>query len=661
MNMSDRQITFLRNRVKAAMRQKEDHLHSRWDMIINEYRCSPNRVAEVMSSLSQAGEYASWDDSLIPALEIGQTPYLPIIIRKWVALLTLRNPYFIIEAQKPEDDAISWILEKSIDNHMSSFDMRQTRNGILYYSGLFGTGIVKNGYASEFVYDEEAWAGNIPAEAEEYADPEKLLPYGITTEATSVVKPGKPASILVHPKDIFFDPDARVLHEVSQIYHRSWRPLCDVLHDERYDKEARAEVRACVPTETERDTYNAGEDLDNDLDQSMRRTEIVEVFDVRSRQYCVMSMEGESRMLREWTRFPLDIENPYRFFQPIPDPASPWGIPYALTLLGPCRAQNALRAKMVESVNRGGKRIILMDSASSDQNDIDRVCGARDQSIVAYNFGGKDPSMLTTVLDFPSVSPELMRLQSMVESDINFISGLDDPSLNQYKSDVTATEAHIRHQQQSVGIDDIRVRYEDFLEAWAADQCRIILSKWDQTEVVKITGTNPRVFAWAEIERERVLRDFTLKVHAGSTQKLDQATYRRQMTDLLPRIVDLKKQIDMDMQMGNKSPVSAEAIFEAFMEEFDPRLAERILQRKDPVSIVQRLLQQGVRVDMSPDLMQELMRRQNPQMPQGMGQPQPPAQGQPGGLQKPQTIMTGLPRQDMMSGQTGRMLSEANG
>ena len=662
--MTEGQIRFLRNRVHSSMERKEKKLHPIWARIIKEFRINADYVGRfVVENL----DTALGNPNLAAAIEAGRTPRLNMTIRKWVALLAMHNPYFMLRNQNPADEAIAWLLEQQLENLERITGQRKVRVKLRYAAALMGTGIIKLGYGSELVYDEEPWADTTPKGAADLGD-DKLLPYGPTVEHKPQFKPGDPVAFAVHPRDMFFDVDARVVDEITQYYHRFNPRVIDVLHDDRWDRNARKAVYAHHPQEESKKTYP---EQDKELLRLMRRTELVEIYDVPSRQWCVISLQaGVDEPLRDWTPFALEIERPYRLFQPIPDPESPWGIPYALTILGSIMGINELRAKLVDSIGRGGKKVLVFNKTDLEDEDVDVVKDAAHLEIVGINSLGDVPfDQLFHMIDFSVDDAGLLSLQRMLDGDYVEASGLDDPNRFAYRDNPpTATEISTRSAAQSIGVDDMREEYETVLQDVMADLCRIMLQKWPESKLVKVVANDPRIYFWIEIERARVLRDFVLEVKAGSTEKMDKALFRRQLTDLLPRIMELKNAIDADEQRvaqgGSPSPVNPTEILRAVLEEFSPQFADRVLQRKDPATILRRLLAQGAQIDpqnISPELLSQL------QPPTPAGAP-PPGQ-QPSnmvdfearqGVPSPQNVQGAL-TPDMAAAQSGRMLSEAGG
>lgn len=620
--------------------------------------------------------YVDYDDNAFLE-QFARVGHLNVYCRKLNALLNAQDPSFTMENINPGDEAIAELLEHAFEDMVRQIKLKRHSKALCLLALLTGTGITKTGLTSQFVYGEEPYAGRVPQNIDADLGDDAEWPQGELTEPTNfAVRAGDPNVINVPSWNLFTNPGARTLDEVRRFYHLRERPLIDVLRDERLDRKARRQI---VPSSSEVDEaeerHEPFPEEEETLRRELRMVKVIEVFDRPSRHYAIFTEEAE-RPLLDWTPFDLPIEHPYRFFCPIPHPTSMWGFPYAYLLVNQTQGINLLRAKIVDAISRDAKTVLAYDSNAIDSEEASEFREAKDGMMLPIKGLGDNPNFMQTV-KFGGANPELLNLQSLLEGDLNFMSGLDDVTRNVYRSgsDATATEIATRQQQQGVTIEDIRDQFEGHLEDVSEDLLRIMLQVWGEERIIKVVGDDPRLFFWIAVERQRVLNNFSIKVNAGSTEKLDKAAYRRQLIDLTPRILEIKQHIDNDamrtMQGLPPSEVNSQELLRLMLEAFDPRLANKILRRRDPVALLQRLIQQHHMFarGMSPELQQQLQLRMQP--PQQMGMM---GQGQPG--QMPENVVSfeertrnpqamamqfGQPTQDTAAGQTGRMLSEARG
>ncbi len=676
--MSKEQLNFLRERIRQAFDEKNKRYAAIFDNVLREFR---------VDSDPKVGDYGHWDfindcQDIVHShfqnqeefvhIQAGRTPHMLVIVRKLLALLTLNNPYFVVEEAAPNDEAIAWILEGQLDALQSTMGMRQSARTVLLWALLSGVGIAKIGYASEFVYGEEAWADDIPRNALDVGD-ERLLPYGSMTELNPKVGPGRPSWIPVPTQDLAFDAEARDWDHIAQFYHQHFPRVIDVLHDDRYEGGVRAQITGDWPNNTSQEHQDYYGQCGEVFQQHVRRARLIEVSDVSSRQFAVITLDdGLDQPLRDWTDFSLNIERPFRRVELIEDPKSPYGIPYALTLLGPIRGVQQMRRTTADSIDRGGKTIYVGDSTGLDDNDIEKIEGSRDQSVVLVNLNGRDVNGLFRKMNFGGANPDVLRLQDVFEEDVRVSSVLSDSSRNATRGGKqTATEIQTRQSEQGIGVDFMRDIWEEFLEGSMGDICRLLLQFWPAKKVVKVAGNDPRTYFWHELERDRVLRDFTLKISAGSTRKVDKALRDRQMIDLIPRLLNIKQMADQEavnaLQGMPPSPIPAINLFQMVVEAFEPKWVGRLMRHKDPMTVLTRLRAQGATINptlVSPELQAQLDAADRPPSLPMVGQgaseitnPSTPFEAT-AGVPAPANAQFGRNQQDTAAGQLGRALSE---
>jgi hypothetical protein len=643
-----------------AKKLKTEGLHEYWRIILNEYG-----VSNFEQLLMAIEGRTHLDESAFITIN-GRVASLNVIARKMVVLATLKNPEFRIDNEHPWDEPIAAVLEQAFNVVKERIDWTPEMRKVVLSAVLFGTGFAKIGLSSQYVYGETAWADDIPAGTDNLAEIDRLLPYGPTTEFQNfAIKDEWPSMVWVPSTDIFFNPGARRANEVARTYHRQRRRLVDVKHDVRYSKKARREIAGLSPSPRDDDFYLTEEQYSERLDDAYY-CEIVECFDHASRQFCVFA-EGCTVPLRDWTPFGLPIDNPYFRLTPIEHPETLWGISYASLLLNHSQAMNHLRAVLIDQIQRDGKRIHFIDPSGSRQDDfVDRINAASHGEFIEYDGlkNGERPPVHT--VEFGGASAEILRLMSMVESDQAWVSGLTDAARNTPGNDTTATEINSRNQQQGLNVEQFVQKNEEFQEECAAAICQIMVAEWPEEKMVRIVGPSPELYFWVPLERRRVLNNFNIKIVAGSTERVDKLTYRRQWGEILPQIMAIADRIDMDkqrqMQGMPTSPLNLTEILRITLEMFDTTLPHKILNQRDPAQLAIRLIQQHgiVPVNMSPELEAQLraMIAQGRQLPNMQQLGAPGQERTPAAPAQPQ-LAGGAAPQDMAGNISGRMLSEA--
>lgn len=670
--MTDEQLQALKDEYAHAKRLKVNSLHELWRVILNEY--GMNTFQQVLTAMEHGG--TSLDEASFYAAN-GRVASLNVLVRKMVVLATLRNPDFRISNENPWDEPIAAVLEQAFGRVRDRIGWVREMRKVVLSAVMFGRGIAKIGLSSQYVYGETAWADDIPRGTDNVPESELLMPYGPTTEFQNFnVKDEWPTFIWVPSTDIFYNPGARRDEDVARTYHRQRRRLIDVKHDARYDRNARRQISSLGPTETDDDFFLTDDDTVERLDDTYY-CEVVECFDHASRQFCVFA-EGVDVPLRDWTPFGLPIDTPYRTLTPIEHPESMWGISYASLVLNHAQTMNHLRAVLIDQIQRDGKTVHLIDPAGCQSDDwLDKLNHATHGEFIEYQGLMRGERSPIESISFGGPSPEILRLMSISESDQAWVSGLTDAARNTPGNDTTATEVNARNQQQGLNVEQFVQKNEEFQEDCARDICQIMVSEWPEEKMVQVIGPSEELYFWVPLERRRVLNNFNIKIVAGSTERIDKLTYRRQFGEFLPQLLSLVDRIDADKQKQMQglpaSPVNLMEILRISLEMFDTTLPHKILNQRDPAQLIIRLAQQhGIRpVNVSPALEQQVrallsqgvqsgalqgaaaaIGNTTPGAMPGMAPGQQPAPAQP-------QVPGGMPPQDMAGNITGRMLSEA--
>lgn len=602
--MKQADLQALHTEYTCARVEKENRLHQGWQVIMDEY--GMRTFGQVVNYVRQ---YRSDPTAELIAGGAGRVASLNLIVRKMAGLGNLRDPEFRIGNKSPWDEPIAALLQSAFDTTQRSIGWSETMDEVLLWAVMTGTGCCKLGMNSEYVYAEPAWSAPPPRGAALPSDAEHF-PYGVSTEyGNFAVKEGLPNLVSVPTTDIFLNPGVTRWKEAQRIYHRSRRPLRDVLFDSRYDRAARAKVR-----EVEKSwrwnvdkTSRGVQDYAGDL----AVVEVVECFDLASRQFCLF-VEDVDLPLRDWSEFPLPVASPYVFLTPIPALDDPLGISYAELILGQAQAINKMRALLMDAIARDGKEVRIWDGSVVDKSLVDEVNAAQDGADI-YFPTLRDGAAPFQTLSFGGARPEVLRLASLLEGDMAWVSGLTDEARNQAMSgDRTATEVSVRQQQQGLLIDEFVRRNERFQESCAAGICQIMTAFWPASKMLKVTGPSHNLYFYVEVERARVLGEWTIEVVAGSSIRQDRSVLRRQWLELLPRLMEVGNQVynDQLMQMqGNPPhPVNWMEVLRETLQHYDPTLPSRILHQQNTAELMIRLQgQQGIHPrGLSPELAQQV-------------------------------------------------------
>ena len=629
MAMKSDTLRNLQEEYRASKEEKVRRYHNVWRPILDEYGL--RNFGDVWRHVTR---YKEVDDQTHLSAQ-GRIGSLNVLVRKMAGLISLRDPEFMVKSGNPWDDAIAVVLEHAFHQARTAVGWNRQMKKVVLEACLFGTGHVKTGYGSEFLYDEAAWSATVPTGArKQLSSADKSMPYGLTTESTNFrVQDGMPMMIHVPAQDVFYNLGVRREEDIRRTYHRTRRPLSDVVHDSRYSTAGKVAARVT------RWGDNADQWLYLDAyREETEYVECIECFDRPSRQYCVF-LEHSKEVLRDWTPFPFPIQNPFKRYVPIAHPQDVWGIPYALLILGQAQAMNRLRGVIIEAISRDGKKIYLANPDGIDEEQMRRIENSRDGAIVWIPGFNPESGSPFYPIEFGGARPEILELTRLIERDQAWVSGLTDAARNDTSGgDETATAVSMRAEQQGLTVDEFVQENEEFQQETAVDMMKIMMSRWDADKLIRVTGPDPNVYLWTKVNLERILGNFTLEVVVGSTMRRDRATERKQMLELLPRLAEIddriKSDLQIQMQTGQPGFINWYEVLRQVLDLFDTTLARKILRADNMIMLAQRLMSQHQEnpLYLSPELQRQLQYIGNE--PRGMG-------GQ-GGTAMPELANAGL-------------------
>jgi hypothetical protein len=632
--LTPERLAQLQNDFAKSKTRKMNRLHGVWRKLADAYRLADADFFDyydyIVDTASQAAVSVN-PETYLKSLD-GRTAHLNVFLRKFVALLAFTEPEYMAENLRPGDEPFAWLLERAFKSLSEEIKFPRVLKRMLSEAGMTGTAVVNTGYRSEFVWAETPLAAARPPEETGDDDFEDALPKPVTTEHTWELIGEHPNARVLRSYDVFFDSAARTLEEIRIIYERSSRIVRDVQLDERFKPAAREKAGA-TRSDSQDSGFHDGEDTDGDF----RRVDVIQALHLESKKFCVFG-EGIDTPYKDWTPLDLPVQNPYHIFQPIPDRESCWGMPYLLLMYSQTQARNTISERIVDSVARHGKKLILFGNDVSDETVNFVNTGQDGQSFRDPNLNSEQLQKAKIEIEFGTVNPDVMMLRNMIDNDMNAMSGLSDPTIGVYRNvEQTATEVQNRTQGQVVTLDDMQQEYEWIADDIGASLFKIMLAFWEKENLVKYVGEDPRIYFWTRIEAQDLIDNFRLKIRVGSTQRVNPDVRRKHMIEATDRVIKLEQAIVMqkqNMAMGIPPTANLEEYLRALVEEIDPRLGDKILNRRDPAALVDRLVSQKLAwpVNVSPDLL-NLLGQTNPTLAAALGWQGPPlpAPAAPGG------------------------------
>lgn len=658
---------------RTTREQTAHWFHVKWENMINEYSLDGfDGIVDMVMKYSAMDNGLTTHDATVGKLHV--------VIRKMLTLSAIRYPEFSIKERNPKDEPVAQVLNDIFPSELERVDWYEKMRTRNLWALLTGFGVMKLGVNSVYHYDDPAYASRLPQKLED-RDTWNLYQYGPLTEwQDPSILPGEANLVHIPSTNCFSHPwNAPTQEHVFRWFIRFQRPLLDIYRDARFGPERINVLHLQEDSDIERDPYF--NTLPMDAKIHSLRGEVVWVYDVCSRKYCIVA-EGAQGALMDWTPVNRNI-NPLHVFTPIASVRSWRGIPYSARMFNQAQAINELRVIIKDKIARDGKMTFLFDPAEMTDEQVTRLNRAQDGEWI--KFPGlstlmRDGKEFMKAIEYGKPTPEILQLMSMYDGDFREMAGLDNPAMNvPNKRSQTATESNIRAQQTNLDVADYVQTNEESQKKVARDYLKLVCAEWPVEKTVKVRGFNEESYFWLPVTRNLVQSDFNLEIVVGSTQKLDRAMFNQQWTEVMPRIMELgaKKQANLMAQLQGMPTdgLNYDEMIRVTCDLFDPTIARKILQKRDPLMLIYRYMEQyGILpTQISPDIVRELQRRIMVGLSNPFGQQTPlQAEGSAGagstasfeetnGVPKPAGGQMGpnqMPIQQMGGFQSGRMASE---
>ena len=454
--------------------------------------------------------------------------------------IAVNYPKITVAAINPENADNAVISEAVVNYWWRHRDIKgQFRRGVKDML-IVGHAWMKVGYK----YVEEERIGD----DEDVNDPNVPENY---TQTTYNVLEDAPFVERVSPFDIFIDPDGTNMDDIKWIAHRVRRPISDVRTDRRYNKSAREDVSAVSFSRysTDEPTHRKINDRDEGY------ADIFEFYDLRNDTVSVFAESADTFLIKP-QKMPYAFGHPFVMLRnyDVPDQFYPIGDLEAIEPLQ--RELNSTRSQMMNHRKRYARKYLFRENAIDSNG---RAAMESDEDNVMVPVIGDMP-LGDVVAPFPALinPPEFYNQSSMIEADINSISGVGE-FMRGGVSEIRRTATEIGAMQ-----DAANARTADKLatiERGVAQIGRRLLGLSQQfltgTQTARILGRDGQP-VWVKYDRDYIAGDFDFDVVGGSMMPNNESARRSQALELVNSmapfasagIVDMAKLAAYVLQTG---------------------------------------------------------------------------------------------------------------
>jgi hypothetical protein len=458
--------------------------------------------------------------------------------------IAINYPSVTITALTPEAFDGQVILEAVINYWWRHFDVMPEVQAAVKDYLITGHGWLKVGYRyveeeqPDYAADDDLFEQK-RAEVEEYAEANPHLAGDLPTDDEIKEEVGGQTKLLVvedrpfvervSTHDVYVDPEATSMRDISWIAQRVVKTLRDVRDNEDYNKTARREIEADEALDTEWLDWDPNR-REAVLKDDIKRVTLWEFYDVRRGTTCTFAESG-MRFLVEPEEIPYDFGHPFLMLRnyEVPDQFYPMGELEALE--GLQNELNYTRTSMLNDAKAQRRRWLYRADALGQKA---REALTSDEDNIGIPIEGQDP-LDSVIAQMPSntVNAEMYQNNDVIMGDINTVTAIseyqrgDAPEIRR-----TATEASIIQDAANARAAFKLSQIERYMGEVAEYLSKLAQEFVDEKQTSMITGKNGQPF-WFEFDSEDIQGEYAFSVEAGSTEPKNEVTRRRTALDLL--------------------------------------------------------------------------------------------------------------------------------
>ena len=464
--------------------------------------------------------------------------------------VSVNHPKITVKANHPGDEDRAAFVEAVVNHLWRHHDFRKPFRRSVKDFLIFGHGWLKVGWRfieqersigdgeREEIYDmavEEAdmFAVENPAMAGELPTNEDIAANLPTTEMTIVED--QPFVERVSPFDMFVDPEATCMEDLTWIAQRVIRPLEEAKEDRRYSPSIRKGLTANANINP---MYSDGyyEDNKNEF-LSDDRVVIWEYYDIPSNTMSVFADNGEGFLVS-----PTPM--PYAFGQPFVMIRN-YDVPELFYPVGDIEPIESLqleldktRSQLMNDRKRYARKYLYHERSFGPEG---REALASDQDGRLVPVVEENKPLSETVIPMPQtpLSPEIYQYSDIIETDINTVSGVSEYARGQMPEiRRTATEASIIADAGNARAADKLATVELGI-GYVARRVLQVMQQFMTGEQMARVAQKGGGDLFVPYTREDIIGEYDFSVEAGSTQPMNDTIRKQQAVSLLNAMAPL--------------------------------------------------------------------------------------------------------------------------
>jgi hypothetical protein len=365
--------------------------------------------------------------------------------------VSVSNPYIMVEPEHPSSVSTAPAVEGLDNQLLRKLNLQQTVEDATLNNYLFGVGIIKLGYDSEFGYDPYFDAGTVN-------DPWGMTFTQFNKKGQRIeylgINPGMPWMASVHPKDFVVPWGTKRIEDAPWCAHRVVRLNRDIKADPKYKNKMRLEPQLTMESYIE--SFLLAEKRKYRIDAEKRRVathsgkllynELWEIHDRRTGKVYVICFDHKNFLRNKRDLLQVNTELPFITAKFVPSTRTFWSTPLSFYLI---QHQTEMFDIAVQSSKQrrtsGLKWLILEEALSSDEEDkaLGTDCG------IFVKVNAAMTNLQNVVKAFPTANNyDLMNDANHIRGNARSVIGYSRNQMGEFDaaSRRTATESTIVNQ-----------------------------------------------------------------------------------------------------------------------------------------------------------------------------------------------------------------------
>tara|TARA_R110002110_G_scaffold289423_1_gene503683 strand:+ start:866 stop:2752 length:1887 start_codon:yes stop_codon:yes gene_type:complete len=465
--------------------------------------------------------------------------------------VSVNHPKIVVVPNKPEDEDRAAFVEAVVNHLWRHHDFRTPFRRSVKDFLIFGHGWLKVGWNfleqerqlgeaerdelfAEATIESDVFAMENPEMAGDLPDYDQML---ASVPATSMtVVEDQPFIERVSPYDIYIDPEATCVEDAKWIAQRMVVSLEEAKKDKRYKPSARKNLEATsllnpMYAPTDRQETNMY------LQGVIERTVIYEFYDIANNTISVLAKDTD-----EFLVDPMPM--PYAYGQPfvmlrnydVPDHFYPMGDLEAIESLQ--LELDKTRSQLMNARKRYARKYLYHERSFGPEGR-EALESEDDGRLVPVVDENKPLSEVVVPMPQIPLSPEIYNLSSIIEQDINTVSGVSEyarGSMPEIRR--TATEASIIADAQNARAADKLATVEIGIGHLARRVIQLMQQYMTGEQMAQVSAAGGETL-FVPYSRDDIIGEYDFSVEGGSTQPMNETIRKQQAVSLMNAVAPL--------------------------------------------------------------------------------------------------------------------------